>query len=144
MRQSNERMVVAAGGASVALRQHRVGVCGLDMAEHALRLRAQEPVIGHVCAAVRIDRQALRPVQRVCSANASSGRPPSRNASACSTRAVDSWVVWAGCCEMRTFTTTDCRLAVLVLHACKEQLSLTVEVEGPSASFIRRVLVRSC
>ena len=52
--------------------------------------------------------------------------------------------VLAGCCETRRFTSSDCKLAELVLRACKDHLFLTVELESHSAPCIRRLLVQSC
>ena len=40
---------------------------------------------------MRSDRRGVAPAVGACSASASSGRPPSRRASACSTRAVAAW-----------------------------------------------------
>jgi len=50
--------------------------------------------------------------------------------------------VLAGCCSTRAFKTDDWRLADLVLRACKDQLSLTVEAEEHGTHCVRRVLVR--
>jgi hypothetical protein len=52
--------------------------------------------------------------------------------------------VLAGCCETRTFTSSDCHIAELALRACKDHLSLTVELEDHGAPCIRRLLVRCC